>query len=180
MEKRSIEAIVGALNAAHVRYLIAGGLAVIAHGHVRLTKDVDLIVDFETSNLHRAIAALSGLGYRPAVPVPFEDFANADKREEWIRDKNALVFMVFSDEHPTARIDLFIKAPLDFGAAFQRAVFLEVSPTVRASFVGIEDLISLKKQAGRPLDLDDVEKLNFLQAEKQNAIQDDRGNPERG
>ena len=51
MEKRSIEAIVGALNAAHVRYLIAGGLAVIAHGHVRLTQDVDLIVDFETSNL---------------------------------------------------------------------------------------------------------------------------------
>jgi hypothetical protein len=180
MEKRSIEAIVAALNAAHVRYLIAGGLAVIAHGHVRLTKDVDLIVDFETSNLDRAIAALSGLGYRPVVPVPFEDFADADKREEWIRDKNALVFMVFSDEHPTARIDLFMKAPLDFGAAFQRATFLEVSPSVRASFVGIEDLISLKKQAGRPLDLDDVEKLNFLQAEKQNAIQDDRGNPERG
>ena len=60
------------------------------------------------------------------------------------------------------------------------AVFLEVSPTVRAAFVGIEDLISLKKQAGRPLDLDDVEKLNFLQAEKQNAIHDDRGNPEPG
>jgi hypothetical protein len=41
-------------------------------------------------------------------------------------------------------------------------------------------LISLKKQAGRPLDLDDVEKLNFLQAEKQNAIQDDRRSAERG
>ena len=180
MEKRSIEAIVGALNAAQVRYLIAGGLAVVAHGHVRLTKDVDLIVDFETSNLHRAIAALSGLGYRPVLPVPFEDFADAGKRQEWIRDKNALVFMVFSDEHPTARIDLFVDAPLDFAAAFERAVFLEVSPTVRASFVGIEDLISLKKQAGRPLDLDDVEKLNFLQAEKQNAVQNDRGSPERG
>lgn len=180
MEKRSIEAIVAALNAAQVRYLIVGGLAVIAHGHVRLTKDIDLIVDFETSNLHRAIAALSGLGYRPFVPVPFEDFADADKREEWIRDKNALVFMVFSDEHPTARIDLFIQAPLDFGTAFQRAAFLEVSPTVRAAFVGIEDLIGLKRQAGRPLDLDDVEKLNFLQSEQQNAIENDRGNPERG
>lgn len=180
MEKRSIEAIVGALNAANVRYLIAGGLAVIAHGHVRLTRDVDLIVDLETGNLHRAIAALSGLGYRPIVPVPFEDFADADKREEWIRTKDALVFMVFSDEHPSARIDLFMQAPLDFAEAMQRAVFLEVSPTVRASFVSIEDLIRLKKQAGRPLDLDDVEKLRFLQAEKQHAVQDDRGNPERG
>ncbi len=81
---------------------------------------------------------------------------------------------------PPRESTCFIKAPLDFGAAFQRAVFLEVSPNVRASFVGIEDLISLKRQAGRPLDLDDVEKLNFLQAEKQNALQDDRGNPERG
>lgn len=114
------------------------------------------------------------------MPVPFEDFADAGKRQEWIRDKNALVFMVFSDEHPTARIDLFLEAPLDFDAAFQRAVFLEVSPTVRASFVGIDDLIRLKKQAGRPLDLDDVEKLNFLRAEKHNVIPDDRGNPERG
>ena len=111
MEKRSIEAIVRVLNSAHVRYLIAGGLAVIAHGHVRLTKNVDLIVDLETSNLHRAIAALSGLGYRPVVPVPFEDFADADKREEWIRDKNALVFMVFSDEHPTARTQRLTSDP---------------------------------------------------------------------
>jgi predicted nucleotidyltransferase len=180
MEKRSIEAIVSALNIAQVRYLIAGGLAVVAHGHVRLTKDVDLIVDFEASNLRRAIAALIGLGYRPIVPVPFDDFADAGKRQEWIREKDAVVFMVFSDEHPTARIDLFINAPLDFDASFQRAVFLDVSPSVRASFVGIEDLISLKKQAGRPLDLDDVEKLVFLQAEKQNAIQDDRENSERG
>lgn len=111
---------------------------------------------------------------------PVEDFADGDKREEWIRDKNALVFMVLGDEHPTVRIDLFIQAPLDFGAAFQRAAFLEVSPTVRAAFVGIEDLISLKKQAGRPLDLDDVVKLNFLQSEQQNAIENNRGNPERG
>jgi hypothetical protein len=96
MEKRSIEAIVGALNADQVRYLIAGGLAVIAHGHVRLTKDVDLIVDFETSNLHRAIAVLSGLGYRPAVSVSFEDFADAGKQEEWIREKNALVLHKYS------------------------------------------------------------------------------------
>ena len=48
-----------------------------------------------------------------------------------------------------ARIDLFLKAPLDFGEALQRAALLEVSPTVPAAFVGIEDLIRLKKQAGK-------------------------------
>ena len=43
MEKRSVEAIIRALNAASARYLVAGGLAVVAHGYVRFTADVDLI-----------------------------------------------------------------------------------------------------------------------------------------
>jgi hypothetical protein len=33
MERHSVEAIVGALNVANVRYLVAGGLAVVAHGY---------------------------------------------------------------------------------------------------------------------------------------------------
>jgi hypothetical protein len=41
MEVRSIEAIVKALNAAKVKYLIVGGLAVNAHGYERFTNDVD-------------------------------------------------------------------------------------------------------------------------------------------
>ena len=41
MEVRSVEAIITALNAAKVQYLIVGGLAVIAHGYERLTRDVD-------------------------------------------------------------------------------------------------------------------------------------------
>jgi len=41
MEKHSVDAIVGALNMANVRYLVAGGLAVVAQGYVRFTADVD-------------------------------------------------------------------------------------------------------------------------------------------
>ena len=40
MELRSIEAVVGALHAAGVRYLIVGGLAVLAHGYQRTTVDL--------------------------------------------------------------------------------------------------------------------------------------------
>lgn len=43
MKLQSFEAVVGALNDAGVRYLIAGGLAVNAHGYLRFTHDVDLI-----------------------------------------------------------------------------------------------------------------------------------------
>ncbi len=41
MERGSVEAIVAALNENQVQYLIVGGLAVVAHGYVRFTADVD-------------------------------------------------------------------------------------------------------------------------------------------
>ena len=71
MEKHSVDAIVGALNMANVRYLVAGGLAVVAHGYVRFTADVDLIIDLEPGNVMRAVASLERLGYRPRAPVAF-------------------------------------------------------------------------------------------------------------
>ncbi len=65
MEKSSVEAIVRALNEAGVRYLIVGGMAVVAHGYLRFTADLDLILDLQEDNLRRAVAALAGQGYRP-------------------------------------------------------------------------------------------------------------------
>jgi hypothetical protein len=65
MQGASAVAIVEGLNAAGARYLIAGGLAVVAHGHVRFTADVDIVLDMSGANLERAIRALGGLGYRP-------------------------------------------------------------------------------------------------------------------
>ena len=59
MEKRSVEAIVGALNHANVRYLVVGGLAVVAHGYVRFTADIDLILDLDAANVSQAIAAMT-------------------------------------------------------------------------------------------------------------------------
>ena len=44
-----------------VRYLVAGGLAVNVHGYLRFTKDVDLVVQLESDNIRRALAALGTL-----------------------------------------------------------------------------------------------------------------------
>lgn len=54
MERRSIEAIAGSLNDADVRYRIVGGVAVVAHGFVRFTADLDLVLDTDRSSLERA------------------------------------------------------------------------------------------------------------------------------
>ena len=80
MEKSSVEAIVCALNEAGVRYLIVGGMAVVAHGYLRFTADLDLVLDLREGNLDRAVSALAGQGYRPRAPVPLEDFVDAEKQ----------------------------------------------------------------------------------------------------
>jgi len=69
MKLASLEAIVHALNEVDVRYLVAGGLAVNAYGYLRLTHDVDLVIQLKPGNVIPAFAALASLGYRPMVPV---------------------------------------------------------------------------------------------------------------
>jgi hypothetical protein len=75
MEVRSIEAIVKALNGAKVQYLIVGGLAVVAHGYERLTRNVDLVIGLKPRNIIRGLRALMKIGYRMSIPVTPEDFA---------------------------------------------------------------------------------------------------------
>lgn len=162
MERRSFERIANALDAAGVRYLVCGGLAVVAHGHVRFTADVDLALDMAPDNLRAAIRALEGLGYVPRAPVPFASFADPDARAAWMRDKQLAVFSLHSPEHPATEVDLFVDPPLDVPAALRRAVRMEIAPGVEVPFAGLEDLLAMKRSAGRPVDLEDVSRLEAL------------------
>jgi len=162
MERRSIETIAQALNEAGVRFLIAGGLAVVAHGLVRFTADLDLILDPDPAALRRAIAALSGLGYRPRAPIAFEEFADAGQRRAWSTQKGLTVFSLFSGLHKDTEVDLFLECPLDFEAAYGRALRTEVRDGPALTFVSLADLLALKRRAGRPRDLEDVAGLRSL------------------
>lgn len=99
MKLASLEAIAVALRDAGARYLIVGGLAVAAHGYGRVTFDLDLVVQLQPDNLRRAMQALESLGYRPTLPVQTRQFADAESRDAWIRDKNMVVFQMHSDKH---------------------------------------------------------------------------------
>ena len=166
MQKDSVVEVVRALNDSRVRYLIAGGLAVVAHGYLRLTADVDIILDLEDKRLEGCLMALAGLGYRPRAPVPLNEFSDAAKRSQWILEKGLKVFSLFSARHPATEIDLFVEAPLDFEPAYGRAARQEVASGVEAVFLGIDDLIALKRSAGRSKDLDDISKLEKLRGDE--------------
>src|SRR5271165_2848605 len=118
-------------------------MAVVAHGYVRFTADLDLILDLRDDNLRRAMAALACQGYRPRAPVPLEDFADAQKRAQWVREKHLTVFSLDSPTHPRTEVDLFVEAPFDFDKAFAEASVMELGPGLSATFVSYEGLLML-------------------------------------
>jgi len=159
MEVHSIETIVKALNDAKVKYLIVGGLAVNAHGFVRLTRDVGIVLCLEPENAARGLNALLQAGWRLAIPEMPEAFADRATRERWRTEKNMIVLKLWSDEHRRTPIDIFIYEPFDFAAEFAQAERLEVCPGVLAPVVTLETLLTMKRAAGRPQDLTDIEEL---------------------
>lgn len=163
MTVHPIEQVLGALNAAGVRYLVVGGVAVVLHGHLRTTADLDLVVSLEPANARRAIDAVSALGYRPRAPVPAEHFADPGERAAWIADKGLTVFSLWSDRTPALEIDLFVREPFDFEQAWSRRVTVSLDATT-ATVASLEDLLALKRAAKRPQDLADIESLEAIAA----------------
>jgi predicted nucleotidyltransferase len=154
MRLAAFEQVAQALNEAGVRFLVAGGLAVNAHGYLRLTADVDLVIALDPANVRAAFEALAGIGYRPNVPVRAEQFADASQRERWRYEKGMQVLNFFSDRHPETSVDLFVYEPFDFAT--------ELCPGLPVRFVSIPTLIQMKEAAGRPRDQDDIQHLRWL------------------
>ena len=63
------------LNEVDARYLLIGGFAVILHGFVRGTKDIDLLVDASSANVARLRSALSHLPDNAVAEVGDGDVA---------------------------------------------------------------------------------------------------------
>lgn len=153
-----------ALGAAQVRYLVVGGVAVVLHGYPRFTADLDLVVELDRENALAAIRALAGLDYRPRAPVSADDFADPETRRAWIEEKGLTMFSMWSPSYPATEVDLFVEEPLPFEASYERAVCVELGPS-KIWVASIEDLMAMKKRAGRPRDLEDVEALEAIRGE---------------
>ena len=162
------EPVLKALNDANVRFLVVGGVAVVLHGHLRTTADLDLVVELDSENLKRALDALETEGFRPRAPVALRAFADPNTRRSWIESKNLQVFSLWHPELPGFEVDLFVEEPFDFGEAWQRRIEVQLAETI-APVVGLEDLLTLKRTAGRALDLEDAAMLEALRGDDENG-----------
>lgn len=139
------------LHAHGVRYLIVGGEAVIFHGRIRLTGDVDFFFANDAENADRLFNALTEFwgGDVPGVL----------RADELTRDGLIIQFGL-----PPNRIDLMNDIE---GVTFEEAwpgrvvaVMIDGERETPIPYIGVEALAENKRAAGRPKDLDDLDFLS--------------------
>lgn len=142
--------IVASLNDHGVDFMIVGGYAVIFHGHVRATKDLDILIRRTPENARRTVAALEKIGFECPELKP----------ELFLAGKG----ITFGE--PPLRVDVLgaIKG-VDFDAAWPRRQTSRFGPH-EASYIGLQDLIANKESVARPQDLADAQKLRLVQAKQ--------------
>ena len=158
-----IELLLTALTDAGVRYVVVGGVAVVLHGYLRATADLDLVLGMDQHNVEAALGIFERLGFHPRAPVPLHAFADESERRRWINEKNLQVFSLWHSKMPGFEIDLFVESPLPFGDLYSRAIPVDLG-TTKVPVAAIDDLIAMKRAAARPRDTEDIEALLRLKA----------------
>lgn len=132
------------LNEENVRYLVIGGYAVIAHGYVRTTTDLDLLVATTEANAQRIIAVLVESGFGA------EEFETRDFTEK------PSFISVRSGAH---WIELMTETPaIEFEEAYANRLVAEFEG-VAIPYLNLTDLIRNKRAVGRLKDQLDLENL---------------------
>lgn len=141
---RDFRDLFSALGAAEARFLVVGAYAVIHHTEPRYTKDVDLWVEPTRGNAGRVLAALKAFG-APTAALTEDDLCDPE-----------VVYQIGIEPN---RVDLLTSlGDLAFDAAWDRSVETSYGE-VPIRVLGLEDLIAVKRAAGRPQDLIDAERL---------------------
>jgi len=145
----TLDAVIDALNTAGIAYALCGGLAVNLHGHVRATRDIDFLLPSE--ELDRARAALRALGFNiDAGPIPF----GAGTPNERVLHRVSRII-----DGQLSTIDLMIVTPVLESAWASRVCARWRTRDVWT--VSLEGLASMKRLAGRPQDLADLDNLGL-------------------
>lgn len=150
-----------ALKKEGIDYVVVGGLAVVLHGVVRLTADLDLIVALKKENIQKFTQVMKKLGYQSKAPVNALDLGDSEKRQIWIHEKNMKVFSFYHQKNHHKLVDVFVTEPIPFKSINKNKKMIKAG-RIEIPICSMEHLIKLKKIAGRPQDLADIEALKKL------------------
>jgi predicted nucleotidyltransferase len=136
------------LNELNIEYLLIGGYAMGAYGHIRATSDLDIFINAVTENADKMVAACIKFGIQ----------------KETLDKDMFLVPKMIGIGEPPLRIEILKQlGTVDFSYAFERAIIKKVDG-LSIKVVALDDLILLKKSAVEDRNYSrDHEDLSFLE-----------------
>ncbi|MCM8796228.1 MAG: hypothetical protein NC928_06065 [Candidatus Omnitrophica bacterium] len=158
-----------AFNKGKIKYIVAGGLAVNLLGIPRITYDIDLLLYLEDKNLHKFLSLMKKWGFKPKMPVDIMEFAQEEKREDWIKNKNMKAFRLYKPQWPVSEIDILIDTPVDYNKAIKNIHYIEVG-NISIPVISIDDLIKMKSNTTRKQDKADIRYLKKIKNEKKRRV----------
>lgn len=154
------------LNEEKIDYLVVGGVALVLHGAVRFTADLDLMIMPKVQNLQKVVSALKSLGYKPKLPQLSKDLS-FDMLKEWKDTRNLQVLSFYNSVNSLDLIDVLIDPVVDYLEAARNKISI-TSRGINIPVISVKDLLQLKKAAGRDQDLKDIETIkNLLEVKKE-------------
>jgi hypothetical protein len=139
------EDFIKALNNQNVEYILVGGMAVILHGYVRTTGDMDIWVNKTKDNYQKLVFAFKEFRM-PVFDMSEENFLS-DQYDVWMFGVSPVKIEVMTS----------LKG-LEFKEAFESSQ-THTEEKISIRFLDLQSLIKAKKASGRFKDLDDIEQL---------------------
>lgn len=163
MPELDIQAILEELVHEGVEFLVIGGVAVGYHGHIRATKDVDVVPASDPANLEKLVHVLRRLDAQVEGAEEFESDELPDPL-----DTEALALggnWVLRTRFGRLDIMQWIGDHALWEKLSPAAVEDEIGG-LPVKMVSYEDLVALKEEAGRPEDLADLQRLRQARDEE--------------
>jgi hypothetical protein len=158
-----IRDLAAALDSRGVRYAVVGGVAVNLRGIPRMTYDIDIVVATDEPNLRACREALSSLALACRLPLRLESLADPALRAEYENDRNLRAVTFTDPSDPLREVDVIVAPSRDPDGVTARATAIAAGG-FEVCVASLDDLIAMKRLAGRRQDLADVEHLERIRS----------------
>lgn len=155
------EEILRAFEKSKVKYVLVGGIAFNLLGGYRTTLDMDILIDMKDENIRKVVSILKRAGYYVKQPVDPIRLADKKSREDWIKKKNLVAFNFYKSDKTFEEVDIILRSVVDYKQAAKAARRVHVGG-LSLTVISKNDLIKMKKAAGRDVDRSDIKILRKL------------------